>query len=190
MDTTFFSTLIGAFLGVLLPFIINEIIEKKNFIKLLNSIFIRYEALNQDFRGKKNFLEDEVLGLDNKINENYKELLSVNFPVTGDCSFLLIDKYYKYLRPEDVFHLIQDSQNMQVLHKSLLSSTFNSMNDFTKSINAFIEFAVRRTWTVFLIARGIDIVFSIENYNRLIEEINNSKHKTIKDIDINNIFKS
>lgn len=108
---------------------------------------------------------------------NCRRTLKLNFSSPVDCSDLLLDQYSKYMRASDSFHLIQDKQNIATILETLVNSNYKNPNELTTMLNTFDEFTIRRTWTLFCIAKKKDLQFSKKKYNFLIKTIEEMKNK-------------
>ena len=176
---SFLSTLLGAFIGVSLPFIIAAIIERNNFKKVLNNIFVQYETNSQHFNKRAEYVANEAEGSWEEYKKNSSRTLAMNFGSIIDCSDLLLGQYSKYLRPSEIFLVVQDKQNIAILLNTLINSNYEKASDLRYVMNALADFLVRRTWTLFVIAKKEDLQFSSEKYNLLIERIGKMKNKRI-----------
>lgn len=176
---SFLSTLLGAFLGVSLPFVISAILERINFKKMLNTIFVQYETYNQNFSVRAAYVVKEADQSWQDYQKNCRNTLAMNFGSVVDCSDLLLNQYSKFLRSSDAFHLIQDKQNTATVLNTLINSNYEKANDLNSVLTSFGEFLVRRTWTLFTIAKKEDLSFSREKYNSLIMRIGKMKNKKL-----------
>jgi hypothetical protein len=94
---SFLSTLLGAFLGVSLPFVISAIIERINFKKFLNTVFVQYETYSQHCRVMASRIVGEAAGSWSKFQKESRKTLTMNFESSVDCSDLLLAQYSKFL---------------------------------------------------------------------------------------------
>lgn len=186
---SFLSTLLGAFLGVSLPFIIGAIIERNNFKKVLNNVFVQYETNRQLFNKRAEHVLQEAEASWEQYRKDCSKTLSMNFSSIVDCSDLLLGQYSKYLRPSDIFLVVQDKQNTSISLNTLINSNYEKPADIRYVMNALAEFLIRRTWTLFVIAKKKDMQFSAEKYNLLIEKIGKMKNKKITKVADDPVFK-
>jgi hypothetical protein len=176
---SFLSTLLGAFLGVSLPFVISAIIERINFKKMLNTVFVQYETHSQHCRVMASRIVGEATASWSKFQKKSRKTLTMNFESIVDCSDLLLAQYSKFLRPSDSFAIIQDRQNTAIVLRTLLDAEYESANDLNATLATFNEFLLRRTWTLLNIAKRRDLSFSSAKYNLLIEQIGKMKNKRL-----------
>ncbi len=167
----FIPALSGTLLGVSLPFIIRAISDKINFQKLINTLFIQYDAYNQHIKLRSVYVLNEANRSWSTFLTDSRETLLKNFDMLIDCSELLLNQYSKYLRAVDIFHLIKDKQNITIFHNTLINSNYQMLNDLQSTLNNYQESLIKRTWTLYCIAKRKDISFSIDKYNLLTQHI-------------------
>lgn len=179
---SFLPTLVGAFLGVSLPFVIRAVLDRRSFMKTLNSLFVHHETQTQGYIGKSKLVLTEAAKSWSSFGKNMHQTISKNFEPPVDHSELLLSAYSRYLREIDVFLLAQNKQNALFLYKNLTESNFEELQVLSTVIETLIELCQRKAWAIFMIAKRKNLPFSIDNYNELVRQLNMKKQKSLQKI--------
>lgn len=172
---SFLPTLVGAFVGISLPFIIRAILDRRSYLRTLNSFFAHHETQTQHYVASAKYVLAEASRSWVSFQKQIHNIVRKNFVPPLDHSELLISSYSKYLRQSDVFRLEQNRQNAIFLYKNLTESDFENVQDLSTAIETLIEFSRRKAWTIFMIAKRKDLPFSVTNYEALVQQLNSQK---------------
>jgi hypothetical protein len=176
----FLSTLLGAFLGVSLPFLIADLRARRAFETALDAIFAESEAYVQGVRARRNFLMQDAQRSWSQFKAQQSRMVANNVRDPTDIAGVLISQYAQYLRPADVFLLRQSQENLAVLLSGLRSFEFASPANLDERLDALIENAARRSWLIWNVATRSDHKFSQSSYNELIQALNAVPSKRLK----------
>ena len=168
----FLSTLVGAFLGVSLPFVIRAILDRRSFLRTLNSLFVHHETQTQHYVASAKYVLSEATRSWPAFQKQMHPMLTRNFVPPIDHTEMLISNYSRYLRQSDVFQLEQNRQNTIFLFKNLVEGEFVSLQDLSTAVETLIEFSRRKAWTLFLMAKKKDLPFTAPNFEALVHALN------------------
>ena len=175
----FLPTLLGAFAGISVPFVISAILNWAAYRRALNAVFAFYETETQGYRARSLFLAQLLQG-DPDIDVKKLQSIAVkNFQSSPDLASTLVSQYSRYVKSEDVFHLVQDRQNIEVLTDNLRADDITDSAGVSNVVEHIVEFAARRTFSVFRIAKRTRVEFSAERYNALISDLNRTRTKRV-----------
>jgi len=180
---TFLSTLLGTFLGVSLPFLIQDFRSRKAFFTALDAIFAESSAYFEGVRARRNYLLREASGSWSSVRSGQSPLIENNVLEPTDVADVLISQYAQYLRPSDVFLLRQAQENIVILVSGLRTASFRTENDLDEMLSGLIEHSARRSWILWrIVSRRDDAEFSQPAYNELIEALNASPERRLASV--------
>lgn len=175
----FLPTLLGAFLGISVPFVVSSILSWRRFRRATNVLFTYYQTETQGYQARSHFIAQQTAHNKSMTTIELHALANKNFHPSADLVSTFISQYSSYLKSEDVFYLSQDIQNMQILLHGLIHDEVVDPNALMNAINHVIEFSARRTFNLFRVSARVRAEFSVENYEILINELNRSQTKTL-----------
>jgi hypothetical protein len=178
----FLSTLLGAFLGVSLPFVIADFRAKHAFGTALDALFAESDAYFQGIRARRNYLIQEADRSWSQFEKSQAGLIASNVLEPTDIVEVLVSQYARFLRPADVFLLRQSQENLTILLRGVRSTTFKSRQDLDSMLGALIEHAARRSWLVWNVVSRADAAFTQAGYNQLIQALDATNAKRLRSV--------
>ncbi|MCD1656039.1 hypothetical protein K7J14_15170 [Treponema zuelzerae] len=175
----FSSTLLGAFLGVYIPVIISKLVEKGNCKRYLNLLFIKACVYYNNVIKINNLINQGLIVTENTKND-YRETISNNIQNHFNISDIIPDLYWKYIKPEFQFSIIQNDINIKVMHTNLISTRYVRRDKFDIGINSLLEVSATRIWIIYQILNNSNKEFSQVEFNQLISRSSKDKFELLK----------
>jgi len=175
----FLPTLIGAFLGISIPAVLVALREWIGYRRALNTVFAYIESETQGYRARARYVRQQVERDSQMSVEKLRSVAATNFGQSAETVAPWISQYSRFLRAEDVFHLVQDTQNVHVLLNNLQKAIFEDTQTLVVTLEQVVEFSARRAFDLFCIAKRTHIEFTTGRYNALIEALNSERKKRV-----------
>ena len=174
----FFSTLLGAFLGVSCPFVIAHILERGRFKKTVNFLFIKTElfyemllAVDREFISRMN----------NKKEEERRSLLVTNLGDHFEATQFIPVNQWKFIKLERQFGVMSSDHNVRVAMSSLLTGSFKVDTEIKAALNTLILAAAMSMWEILLLTekKELNVKFDRPKFLEMIDALNAMDNKDI-----------
>ena len=113
----FFSTLLGAFLGVSAPFVISHWLESKAYRRALDSAFVISDTYFQGTFGCFKLIQASLPKTPSGFTKSALELVTANIEAPAPLAGTLAATYSKFMTSEAVFLLAQSDQNLGRIYR-------------------------------------------------------------------------
>lgn len=182
ISLTFLATLLGAFLGVAGPLAISARIEARNYRHALDAAFVQCEGYTQSVAALGGYVLNSLRQEPNRFRKLAPLLISQNFEVPEGVTPFLAGPYAKFVRPGNLFLLIQAEQNLRRLVRNLQTAAEADLGSLDNALDALREHAARLAWVVYNMSQETPTEFNIDSYNTLISILNSTKDRRISSV--------
>lgn len=162
---SFSSTMLGAFLGVYVPYKIQQHTENNNFKKFVNSSFIKASIYQTSLLNLSKMIDQGIIS-DKHDAVRVRNTCELNIHGLTDFSELIPDVYYKYINPTMQMALGVNELNISTIHKQLLSGDIRNFEQLKKSIGLLLELSSKRMWIMYHFSKSNSTSSDVNSFNQ------------------------